>query len=396
MFVIQEEEKQLRHLQEHRVCQKTIAPLFLVFKSKHVSIIAMNCFLAAKHARLDETNSHLVKGIDKKQQFIVANGKTGFEDVDPFEAIKVSSNLPENRQALAMSARKFFKEEVLIQNRRGTFLMPTTYNIALTNNTNSDDVKWVTVKFAVNFMADSSVIIVGDEPVKVSVQLRKGSAETSNRTSLALTFAEYEAVVTHARAFIETWRGLDKAEPFESLASVPIPDDVVLRVTDKTDKTPRKVVLFTVNLLRKTNVASDPNIGTPVVHIREYVEDVKKNKFVATHRGVGFGMHALYMLVFPCSKMIRKWHDSFLNLCITEDSMIQEAELQVDELLPIEKTGAWNPNPDSTGGDDDDELSKDERSVLRLEQGLQDVVTTDDDFVDDDVIGDDDLNVSIE
>lgn len=316
--------------------------------------------------------------------------RAGFEEADQFEKILVLNNLGTSKLDLAANARKFFLEECVQNNTRGAILMPFGFHVALSNAAVVEDQKWLSVKFVVDFSPDQDCgVQVGKFPVAVNFAFRKGfSSDSGNKTCLSLTYPEVDLVVKHARPVLRKWIELGGEVRFDSPNEVPLPRDVVLRETEKTDKATRRIVLFSISMLKKP-AGSHAGVqeGSIVASIREYAEDVRRNVFVPTKSGVCLGLRALYMLCFPVMRMSRAWHDAFLGLAMTESNLCEESTDEVAEIESILSKGLLSLKEGEMHPLDKDELKV--KTMEGLAEGEGDSDDDDgDDVSDDDFLSD--------
>ena len=217
-----------------------------------------------------------------------------------------------------------------------------------------------------NCAADPSVLVVGEQPIKVHVTFRKGYAVEGNPTLLNLSFVDFENVVDYARKFIDTWRGLERFQSFDSLNSLQelFPDRVVRESLEQDagsgETEVAKVVLFTASYMKKSS--GETGQGYPIVNIREFVLDKRTKSFNPTKRGIGIGLQALYFLAYPCPDAVRKYHDIFLGVRLAETHLMDRASAAYDELIPFQLNG-WEKNVDGAR----DALRADEESVKLAE-----------------------------
>lgn len=329
----------------------------------------------------------MVKGSKGSDFSVMGVSRAGFEESDQFERVLVFNNLGSSKLDLASSARKFLYEECVQNNQRGVVSMPFSFNVALSNATVVEDQKWLGIKFAVDFTPDQDGgVEIGKYPVAVNFVFRKGfNSDGGNRSCLSLTFQEVETIIKHARPVLKKWAELGSEIHFDSPNDVPLPRDVVLRETEKTDRSSRRIVLFSVSLLKKpTSSHAGAQEGSVVASVREYTEDTRRGMFVPTKIGVCMGLRALYFVCYPVAKVVRAWHDAFLNLAITEQNLNEESASDVVEIESMVskgldlKEGQLHP------------LKKDELRVRQLE-GYIDGDDGDDDSSDEDNVSDDDF-----
>lgn len=302
----------------------------------------MISFLSAKKSKRSTIPSHVVKGAKGEDIVVLGVSRAGFEDNDQFERILVFNNLGSSKLDLASNSRKFLSEDCVQNNQRGVVSMPIHFNIALSNASVVEDQKWLGVKFAVDFTPDQEGgVEIGKFPVAVNFVFRKGfNSDGGNKSCLSLTFQEVETVVKHARPILKKWAEFGSEVTFDSPNDVPLPKDVVLRETEKTDRSQRRIVLFSVSLLKKqTGSHAGAQEGSVVASVREYSEDTRRGMFVPTKIGICMGLRALYYVCYPVWRQVRAWHDAFLNLALTEQSLNDESLRAVAEIESIVSKG---------------------------------------------------------
>lgn len=302
-------------------------------------------------------------------------GKSGFENFQS-EPVSILSNIHKPSQAHCMDARRFFLNEILQGNKRGIRPMPVALKIPIAiAKMNASDSKWVTVKFAVDFNADTKTMTVGRSPVNVTLFVHKNDSMTSNPTTLELKYEDYETVISQGRKMLTAFKDIDNQQ-HDSINDVTLPDIQIIRQSDERneDNKPKTLVLLTASILRRSNNPSDPNVGSPIINIRLFAFDSKTGMYVSTLKGIGMGLRAFYMLVYPCAYAIRKYHDACLSLKMIEDDLYEKINSKIDELEPFEN-GGWLPDSDPASV----HLVHDERECLALETDLTDDPDMDDD-----------------
>lgn len=362
---------------------KTFLTTVLPYKRCVLKNSGVKCF-SAKKAKRSTIPSHVVKGRSGEDYTVLGVSRAGFDENDQFERILVFNNLGSSKLDLASNSRKFLSEDCVQNNQRGVVSMPIGFNIALSNATVVEDQKWLGVKFVVDFTPDQAGgVEIGKFPVAVNFVFRKGfNSDGNNKSCLSLTFQEVETIVKHARPILKKWADLGSEINFDSPNDVPLPKDVILRETEKTDRTSRRIVIFSVSLLKKqTGSHSGAQEGSVVASIREYSEDTRRQMFVPTKTGICIGLRALYYVCFPVWRVVRAWHDAFLNLALTEQSLFAESQRALDEIESIVskglnlKEGQLHP------------LDKDELIVRQMEG----YVEGDDDSSDEDDVSDEEF-----
>jgi hypothetical protein len=322
--------------------------------------------ISAKRSRMDTVSvTNNVTGNTMRIQ-----KSTGFGQLIAGEAISIRSNLPQHRRDVAMTARDFLAKDVCqAQNFGGLKAIPWGLDVELSNSPLMSEQKYVSVRFAMNMSEEPSAIVVGKTPVEIKVGLRKGHFVQQNKTTLGLTFDAWSLLLQHGRQFIKELTALE-GQSFDSFEDVVIPQIAVIREipADGFEHRQNTVVLLTVSLAKKSNA---DNICAPVINIREYAEDVKNQCFVPTQKGVGLGLKALYMLVYPVAFAARKMHDLLLSVKVGMDEFRDSSQKQLEEMQNrLKKTGGvW-----TTIDEKDDELTKDQRSVIGTESILNDDV----------------------
>ena len=300
--------------------------------------------------------------------FAIGLGKHGFENFQS-EPVSIVSNLPKPSQAHCMDVRRFFMNEILQGNKRGIRPIPVVLKIPIAiSKMNSVDSKWVTVKFAVDFNASTRNLVVGRSPVNVTLFLHKNDSMSSNPSTLELSYEDYETVVVQGRKMLNSFKEIDNQQ-HDTINDVTLPDFSIIRQSSERndDNKPKTLVLLTASVLRRSQNPNDPNTGSPIVNIRLFAYDTKTAKYVSTMKGIGMGLRALYMLVFPCAFAIRKYHDACLSLKMIEEELFDKLQSKIDELEPFENSG-WLPDNDPTSV----HLDQDEKECIALDTELND------------------------
>ena len=301
---------------------------------------------------------------------------TGFGQLIAGEAITIRSNLPKRRRDVAMAAREFSASDICLhQHMGGLKALPWGLEVEISGSQMLSDHKYISVRFGLNLSEEPSKIVVGETPVEIKIGLRKGHFILNNKSSLGLTYGDWKNLLFHGRLLVTALRGLEE-QSFDSFEHVELPTPVVIRETlaDGFEQRQTTIVLLTVSLAKKIN----SDTCSPIINIREYAEDTKNDCFVATQKGVGLGLKAMYMMMYPVAEATQKLHDIFLAVKVGVDGFFEEAQKQytaIKNTLTAEG-GAWKQIPDK-----DDELTKDQRRIVGAENALNDDLHEDLDII---------------
>lgn len=301
---------------------------------------------------------------------------TGFGQLIAGEAITIRSNLPKDRRDVALAAREFKAKEICLhQHMGGLKALPWGLEVEISGSQMLTDHKYVSVRFGLNLSEEPSKVVVGETPVEMKIGLRKGHFMLNNKSSLALTHKDWKNLLFHGRLLVTALRGLEE-HSFDSYEHAELPPPAIIRETlaDGFEQRQTTIVLLTVSLAKKMN----SDICSPVINIREYAEDSKNNCFVATQKGIGLGLKAMYMMCYPVAETSQKMHDIFLAVKVGLDDFFDETQKQLTALLNTLKTegGVWKPIPEK-----DDEMTKDQRKVVGAENILNDDLHDDLDII---------------
>lgn len=320
-----------------------------------------------KRTRSSKDPTKVVLGQNGTRLIVRIKGN-GFEQCEN-DPVPLASNILKPKQAHCLDVRRFVLNEIFEFNKRGVRSVPIALKIPIAiNKLNSRETKWISVKFAVDFNADTKDLTVGHSPVSVTIFLHKDETTVQNSSVLELNYTDFQNVVRTGRDFIHFFKDIDGLT-HDSINDIPLPDIVVINQSDSKvdDVHPKLVTLMTAVVLRRSRNPRDANIGSPVVSIKQFAYDKKAKNYGNTTRGIGIGLRGLYMLAYPVAKTIRQYHDALLNLKMLEDKMIDDASAKVAELESFEAQG-WL----SDDNHDANELDKDELECIQLDSTLND------------------------
>jgi hypothetical protein len=233
----------------------------------------------------------------------------------------VDTNLPQPRQHLAYFAREFLATDIM-QTPRGIREMPYGFDVELTGVSEVTDHKFVNVHFSLLPNAEIETMETGMTPVKTRVTLRREANMTSsNQTILAFNFDEFMELQKQGRLMLASLKPLE-GKRFDSFEQIVLPKDVIIRIKGDED-TQKSIVVLSASLIRaserKENLKKKHHPGftpvLPILNIREFAENKRQQQYVATSKGFSIGMRGFYMLMFPCSYAIRRFHDMYLQVC---------------------------------------------------------------------------------
>jgi len=271
-------------------------------------------------------------------------------------SLKVGLRTP--RQALAMDARRFFQTEIVqAHSDIGTHEMPHQFQICLTNAQSEDDQKFLSFKYFVNFNASLDKIVVGQTPVNIYLNVRRGIHTRENKTLLPSPFNAFQRLLFHAREMLNFFKKLE-GRNFPDAKSVSLPKDVILCKTG-----PKTVIMLIPSVYPD---GKESGKVTAAVNIREFALKTGSDIYSATTRGVCIGMRALYMLAYPCAQIIKQWHDKYIDLIVTGSAIATVAQHSVEVLEKFEN--CWNRDDEIGSSTEHDALSMDEKFVIHLEK----------------------------
>lgn len=265
------------------------------------------------------------------EPFLIPDTQGTFGNLVSGQNVFVDTNLPQPRQHLAYFAREFLATDVM-KNPLGIREMPYGFDIELTGVSEVKEHKFVNVHFSLLPNADIATMEPGMTPVRMRVTLRKEANITSSNTSiLAFNFKDFMELQKQGRLMLASLKPLE-GQRFTSFEQISLPKDVIVRIKGDDDQDKQKsIVILSASLIRasdkKENAKKRQHPGfdpvLPIINIREFIENKRQQQYVATLRGFSIGLRGFYMLMFPCSYAIRRFHDMYLQVCLILHFIIQ-------------------------------------------------------------------------
>jgi hypothetical protein len=303
-----------------------------------------------KKTKGDEEDTIQLKG-ESGREYSVLKGKPQKKGEKPkeFESneILVASNLFHPRQKLACESQSFLVETMTNLETTSTPL-PFSIVSELTGLASVSDRKYVQIDFHMDFSANcfpQSNVDLGFSPVKTIVSLRKALFRVNNQTALFLNYDEFMKVVTEGRSLLQFARTMlrKKIHPSQLIP----PEDILIR--EETGSKGTTIVILRMTFER--NEFSDSVI--PVIHVREFFEDIKNQIFRPGMRGLTFGLRAFHSIIFPITATMHNLQESLIRVKTSADEFKHKAMQVVEKLEAINQWEEDEETDDPTSFTDD-------------------------------------------